>query len=82
MAAENRLEARKVVKLSLEGANRKHQVVGLCEERLGVGDPHVPEARRARGLQLYGPSHGLPPLGDVLGVAAEDILDGALAVAR
>ena len=49
VAAENPLEARKVhralvVQFPPDGANREHHVVGLCEERLGVGDPHVPEA--------------------------------------
>ena len=49
MAAEDRLEAWEVhrafvIQFPLEGANRKHHVVGLREERLGVGDPHVPEA--------------------------------------
>ena len=87
VAAENRLEAGKVqralvVQLSQEGAICERHVVGLCEERLGVGDPHVAEARLARGLHLYGPSHGLPPLGDVLSVAAPEIFDGALAVGR
>ena len=28
----------------LEGANREHYVVGLCEEPLAVGDAHVTEA--------------------------------------
>ena len=60
--------------------NREHHVVGLCEERSGVGDPHVSEARRARGHYLYDPTHGFPPLGDVLGVAASEVFDGALAV--
>ena len=31
---------------------------------------------------LYGPPHGFPPLGDVLGVAAPEIFDGSLAVSR
>ena len=49
VAAEDRLEAGDVhrafvIRLPPEGANREHHVVGLCEERLGVGDPHVPEA--------------------------------------
>ena len=49
VAAEDPLGAREVLGLFViqfppEGANRKHHVVGLCEERLGVGDPHVPEA--------------------------------------
>ena len=87
VATENHLEAGKVhwahvVQFPPEGANREHHVVGLCEERLGVGDPHVPEARRARGLHLYGPSHCLPPPSDVLGVAAPEISGGALAVRR
>ena len=87
VASENRLEAGKVrralvVQLPPESANREHHVVGFCEECLGVGDPHVPEARRARGLHLNGPSHGLPPLGDVLGVAAPEVFDGALAFGR
>ena len=85
VAAEDRLEAGEVhrafvIQFPPEGANRDHHVVGLCEERLGVGDPHVREARRARGLYLYGPPHGFRPLGDVLGVAAPEIFDGALAV--
>ena len=87
MAADNRLKAGKVhravvVQFPPEGANRKHQVVGLCGERLGVGDPHVPEARQAWGLHLDDPSHGLPPLSDVLRVAAPNVFDGALAVRR
>ena len=87
MAAEDRLEAGEVhrafvIQFPPEGANREHYVVGLCEERLGVGDPHVREARRARGLYLYGPPHSFPPLGDVLGMAAPEIFDGALAVSR
>ena len=49
MAAEDCLEAGEVhrafvIQFSPEGANCEHHVVGLCEERLGVGDPHVPEA--------------------------------------
>ena len=49
MAAEDRLEAGGVhrafvIQFPPEGANREHHVVGLCEERLGVGEPHVPEA--------------------------------------
>ena len=60
----------------------KPQTSNLCEERLGVGDPHVPEARRARGLYLYGCPHVFPALGSVLGVAAPEIFDGALAVSR
>ena len=49
MAAEDRLEAWEVhqafvIQFPPEGANCKHHVVGLREERLGVGDPHVPEA--------------------------------------
>ena len=49
MAAEGCLEAWEVhrafvIQFSQEGANCEHHVVGLCEERLGVGDPHVPEA--------------------------------------
>ena len=58
VAAEDRLEAGEVhrafvIQFPPEGANREHTVVGLCEERLGVGDPHVPEARPARGLYLF-----------------------------
>ena len=34
------------------------------------------------GLYLYGSPHGFPPLGDVGGVAAPEILDGVLAVRR
>ena len=56
--------------------------MGLCEERLGVGDPHVPETRRARGLYLPGLSHGSPRLGDFQGAAAPEIFDGALLVGR
>ena len=83
MAAEDRLEAGEVyralvIQLLPEGANRGHHVVGLRQD-LGVGDPHVPEARRARGFHLDGPSHSLPPLDDVLGVAAPEVFDGALA---
>ena len=49
MAAEDCLEAWEVqpafvIQFSQEGANCEHHVVGLREERLGVGDPHVPEA--------------------------------------
>ena len=49
VAAEDRLEAGEVhqafvIQFPPEGANRKHHVVGVCEERLGVGDSHVPEA--------------------------------------
>ena len=49
VAAEDRLKAGEVhrafvIQFPPEGANRKHHVVGLREERLGVGDPHVPEA--------------------------------------
>ena len=49
MAAEDRLEAGEVhrafvIQLPPEGGNGEHHVVGLCEERLGDGDPHVPEA--------------------------------------
>ena len=87
LAAEDRLEAGEVhqafvIQFPPESANREHHVVGLCEERLGVGDPHVPGARRARGLYLYGPPHSFPPLGDIMGVAAPEIFDGALAVSR
>ena len=87
VAAEDRLEAGEVhqafvIQFPPEGANREHHVVGLCEERLGVGDPHVSEARRGRGLYLYGPPHGVPQLGNVLGVAVPEIFDAALAVSR
>ena len=87
VAAEDRLEAGKVhralvVHFPPEGANREHHIMGLCDERLGVGDPHVQNARRARGLQSDGPSQGLPLLGDFLGVAAREVFDGALAVGR
>ena len=49
MAAEDCLEASEVhrafvIQFLQEGANCEHHVVGLREERLGVGDPHVPEA--------------------------------------
>ena len=33
-----------VIQFPPEGANCEHHVVGLREERLGVRDPHVPEA--------------------------------------
>ena len=84
-AAEDRLEAGEfhwalVAQFPPEGANRGHHVIGLCQERLGVGDPHVPEARQARGLHLDGPSHSHWPLGDVLCVTAPEVFDGALAV--
>ena len=87
VAAQNRLNAGTVdralvVQFPPEGANREHHVVGLCEERLGVGDPHVPEARWAWSLHLDGIWHGLALLGDVLGVAAPEVFDGALAVGR
>ena len=85
MAALDRLEAGEVhlalvVQLPPEGAKRGHHVVGLRHERLRVGDPHVPEARRARGFHLDGPCYGLPPLDDVLGVAASGVFERALAV--
>ena len=85
MLAEDRLEAGEVhwalvIQLPPEGTNRGHHIVGLCQERLGVGDPHVQEAQRARGFHLDGLSHGLPPLDDVLGVAGPEVFDGALAV--
>ena len=49
VAAEDCLEAWEVhrafvIHFSPEGANCEHHVVGLPEERLGVRDPHVPEA--------------------------------------
>ena len=49
MASEDRLESWEVhhvfvIQFSPEGANCGHHVVGLREERLGVGDPDVPEA--------------------------------------
>ena len=49
MAAEDCLEAWEVhrafvIQFPPEGANWEHHDVGHCEERLGVGDPHVPEA--------------------------------------
>ena len=49
MAAEDCLEAWEVhrafvIQFSPEGANCEQHVVGLREERLGVGDPHVREA--------------------------------------
>ena len=49
VAAEDRLEAWEahrafVIQFPPEGANGEHHVMGLREERLGVGDPHVPEA--------------------------------------
>ena len=71
-----------VVQLPPEGANGEHHFVGLCDERLGVGDLHVPEVRRARGLHLYGLPHGYPTLGDDLRVAAAEIFNCALAVGR
>ena len=48
MAVEDCLEAWEVhrafvIQFPPEGANCEHHVVGLREERLGVGDPHVPE---------------------------------------
>ena len=60
VAAEARLEAREVHRASViqfppEGANRKHHVVGLCEERLGVGDVHVPEAQGPRASTSMAP---------------------------
>ena len=85
VAAEDRLEAGEVhqalvIQLLPEGANREHHAVDLCWERLVVGDPHVPEARQARGLHLDGPSHGLRTLRNVLGLPAPELFDGALAV--
>ena len=49
IAAEDCLEATEVhrtfvIQFPPEGVNCEHHVVGLREERLGVGDPHVPEA--------------------------------------
>ena len=49
MAAEDCLEASEVhrafvIQFPPEGAKCEHHPVGLREERLGVGDPHVPEA--------------------------------------
>ena len=87
MAAEDRLEAREVhralvVQLPPEGADRGHHIMGLHQERLGVGDPHVPQARRARGFHFDGPPHGLPPPDYVLGMAAPEVFDGAPAVGR
>ena len=87
VAAEDRLEGGEVhrafvIQFPPEGANRQNHAVLLCEECLGVGDPDVPEARRARSLYLYRPPHGFPPRGDVLGVAAPEMFDGALAVCR
>ena len=85
MAAEDRLEAGEVhralvVQLQPESADCGHHIVGFRQEPWGVGDAHIPDARRAWGLQFDGPSHGLPPLDDVLGVAAPEVSDGALAV--
>ena len=85
MAAEDRLEAGElhralVVPLLPEGASGGHHVVALRQERSGVWDPHVLEARRARSFHLDGPIHSLPPLDDVLGVAAPEVFDGALGV--
>ena len=61
VAAEDRLEAREVHQACVkqfppEGAIREHHVVGLCEERLGVGDP-----ARSRGLTGPGPLPLWPP---------------------
>ena len=69
-----------VIQFRPEGANCEHHVAGLREERSGVGDPQVPEAWWARDLYLYGSPQGFPPLGDVGGVVAQEVLDGALAV--
>ena len=49
MAAEDCLEAWEVhwafvIQFPPESVNCEHHVVGLREERLGAGDPHVPEA--------------------------------------
>ena len=49
VAAEDRLEAKEVhrafvIQFAPEGANREHHVEGLCKERLGAGEPHVPAA--------------------------------------
>ena len=87
VAAEDRLGAGEVhralvVQLPPEGADRGHQIIGLRQERLSVGDPHVSEARRARGFHLDCPSHGLPLQDYVRSVAAPEVLDGALAVRR
>ena len=36
-----------VVQLLPEGVDSVHYIMGLRQERLGIGDPHVPQARRA-----------------------------------
>ena len=85
MAAEDRLEAGEVqralvIQLPPEGANSGRHVVGFGQERLHVGDWNVPETRQARCFDFNGISEGLYLLDDVLGVAAPEVSDGALAV--
>ena len=85
MAAQDHLEAREihqalVVQRSPEGPNRRHHILGIRYKRFGGGDPYLPEARQALGLYLDGPPHGLPPLDGVVGGAARELFDGALAV--
>ena len=64
VAAEGRQEAREVhrafvIQFPPEGANREHHVAGLCEERLGVGDP--PPYRPPPAAQTGGTAHAPPP---------------------
>ena len=62
MAAEDCLEAWEVhrafvIQFSPEGAKCEQHIVGLREERLGVGDPHVPEGLTGPGpLPLWLPA--------------------------
>ena len=48
----------------------------------GVGDPHLPETRGARGFHLDCSSQNFPLLEDVLGLGAQEVFHGALAVSH
>ena len=87
MATEDNLQAAAVeealaVQVLLECADRCNHVVGPHQEHFSVGDPNIPQARRARGLYLDGPRDSLRPLDYVLGVAAPEVLDGTFVVGR
>ena len=49
---------------------------------LGTRTFQRPDRPGASTSIVYGPSHGFSPLGDVLGVTAPEIFDGAVAVSR
>ena len=87
MAPEDRLEAGEVhrglvAQLLPGGAYRGHHVVALHQELLGVGDPLLSDVRQARGRSFDGSSDDLPPLQDILGVAAPEVFDDPLLVGR